>query len=155
MLKPMLIAQIKMVAVSVAVLAISPSAAQGLAGDRDGLLEPNRQRYIPEPEPDPIDLPSFEPEATVHLASYYNDQDAIRGWDILSARHEDALFDYDPILRSVDLGARGEFVRLLAGPVESQEAARRLCARLQRTGSYCAPADLAGALLTPVEDSSR
>lgn len=156
MLKPLLTAQIKMATACVALFAITPACAQTLADDdRGGILEPNRQQARPAPRPEPVPLPSFEPEATVHLASYYNDRDAIRGWDILLARHEDQLGDYDPILRSVDLGERGAFVRLLAGPVGSRSEAQSLCAALRRTGAYCAPADLAGALLDPSEGTIR
>ncbi|MEM1381807.1 MAG: hypothetical protein AAGH41_14390 [Pseudomonadota bacterium] len=165
MLKPRLSAQIKVFAAPLALFTVSEVAAQDLAAqDRDGLLERNRaarsaQPPLPEPLPTPLpeidDDEDFAASATVHLASYYSDADALRGWRILSDRHPGALDALEPILRSVDLGERGQFVRLLAGPLSSAADADDLCATLRADGAYCAVSDLTGSALYPSKDFGR
>ncbi|MEO1041079.1 MAG: hypothetical protein AAFX52_02205 [Pseudomonadota bacterium] len=85
--------------------------------------------------------------AAVHLASYHHRLDAEQGWEILRHDHRSLLADQTPILREVDLGARGRFVRLLAGPLPSISEAQALCHELEQEGAYCAPADPSGDLL--------
>ncbi|MEM7739735.1 MAG: hypothetical protein AAF225_02910 [Pseudomonadota bacterium] len=105
-----------------------------------------------DPIPDPVSIPVREfagPEmlAAVHLASYYDRPDAEQGWQILLHDHRSLLASQTPILREVDLGARGRFVRLLAGPLSSVSEAQALCHQLVQEGAYCAPADPSGDLL--------
>ncbi|MEM9285388.1 MAG: hypothetical protein AAGA39_05845, partial [Pseudomonadota bacterium] len=95
----------------------------------------------------PPRAPMPVPGAAVHLASYYDWPDAEQGWDILLEDHRSLLAGQQPILREVDLGARGRFVRLLAGPLPSVSDAQALCHQLEQEGAYCAPADPAGDLL--------
>ena len=95
--------------------------------------------------PEPVQ--SEPPGAAVHLASYYDWPDAEQGWEIILNDHRSLLGGKMPILREVDLGARGRFVRLLAGPLPSVSDAQRLCRQLVQEGAYCAPADPAGDLL--------
>lgn len=134
------------------------AAAQRLEPLRDPYrLEPAApQRSEPEPERMPeLDLAAFEETApgstaaTIHLASYYSTDHAMRGWDILQARYPDQLAGREPILREIDLGARGRFVRLLAGPFGSLSQAEVLCSDLRGDGAYCVPADAAGEVLHP------
>ena len=147
--KPMLRARIKAVAVSAGLLAIDPVSAQVLSqATTPGLLEPNRARprVIEVPA-----LPVFEPEASIHLASYFTAEDALVGWDILLAQFPSVLSAYDPILRDVDLGEKGRFVRLLAGPMGTEDEALRACAAINGSGGYCVTADPSGAILHPSE----
>lgn len=101
----------------------------------------------------PFSGPLEASSVAVHLASYHNEQDAERGWDILAASYPELLDGYRPAMRYVDLGDRGVFVRLLATPVNSMAAAEDLCAAFRETGAYCSPADEDGTLL-PFEDDS-
>ena len=151
--KPMLIAQIKMVALFAIVVAVGGASAQVLSQVvTPGLLENNRDVRAPVSE---LTLPSLDPEATIHLASYYTTDAAMRGWDLLSSEYAKVLSPYDPILRDIDLGREGHFVRLLAGPIETYTEAYRLCAALEQAGAYCATADLTGEFLNPSEERDR
>jgi len=45
-----------------------------------------------------------------------------------------------PTVRRVDLGTKGIFHRLYAGPVANAEEAKKLCAAFKQRGAYCKPA---------------
>jgi cell division septation protein DedD len=98
-----------------------------------------------------LEAPKAAEETTkgllLHLASYHKADDAAAGWSILRARHRGQLRDFEPVLRDVDLGDKGIFVRLLAGPVKTKGEARALCPALRDEGAYCMPADQAGSFL--------
>lgn len=97
-------------------------------------------------EIDPRD-PDAVTGTALHLASYYTEADALRGWTILEERHPAMLSGLEPLLRDADLGERGVFIRLLAGPVPSRAEADRRCRELTMDGAYCAPAKPSGDLL--------
>lgn len=136
-------------------LGTAPAAGQTLEPLKDPMrLDPRRSSLAPEEVQDELDdvLPVFDEVdtavgSTVHLASYYRAEDAMRGWDILTNRHPELLTEFDPILRDIDLGAEGLFVRLLAGPLRDNDDAFELCDKLGRQGAYCAPTDIAGDFL--------
>lgn len=144
----------------VVLLAPGMAAAQSLSSVRDPLrLEP--KAAAPDPEPaEAIEEPAAEEieeeraladdgeSAMVHLASYYSESAALRGWDILASRHPEALDPRTPVLREVDLGERGIFVRLFAGPLPGEAEAYDLCTALKDAGAYCVPASAAGDFLT-------
>lgn len=152
--------EIKAFAVGAAALSmLGVGFAQTLGGDEDPLrLEPKRLPVREEPldVPEVIEIPqertfrddrAVDPPALVHLASYYGRDDAMRGWGILTDDFPDLLRDHEPILRDIDLGARGRFVRLLAGPLPSEAEADDLCRALEGAGAYCMPANAAGELM--------
>lgn len=78
----------------------------------------------------------------VHLASYKNPDNAEDGWRALMAANRDQLGDTRPLIRRVDLGARGVFYRLHAGPLESRTRADSICRSLKQRGVYCAVSTL-------------
>ncbi len=73
----------------------------------------------------------------IQLGSYRSAEEAERGWKRLSAREKPILGDLDPLVARADLGDRGIFYRLQAGPFESVKAARAACARLERRKLGC------------------
>ncbi|NRA29538.1 MAG: SPOR domain-containing protein [Parvularculaceae bacterium] len=168
MVKPILHARIKAAAGFLCVISyVGPAHAQSLAAqDQSGRLEPNPDlTALPAAnpisnEPAPLSLPdpnvSFVagPGYAVHLASYYTTLDAERGWDILIDQHPSLLSGYEARFSSVDLGARGEFVRLFAGPLPDRAEAHQLCEAIRDAGAYCLPANQDGALLN-LEDHGR
>ena len=85
--------------------------------------------------------------SAAHLASYRNRAHAGPGWRALQGRFPALLADLEPRLAPADLGERGVFLRLKAGPLDSPAAARRLCARIEAAGAWCAPADFNGEAL--------
>lgn len=73
----------------------------------------------------------------VQLGSYRSAADAERAWQRLSTREKPILGAVDPLVARADLGDRGVFYRLQAGPFESVEAARAACARLKQRKLGC------------------
>ena len=110
--------------------------------------------YAPEPveaEPAPPPAPDLTGArsllSAVHLASYRNLRNAEAGWSELQGAQSEALAGLEPRLAEADLGERGVFLRLKAGPLDSPEAAAALCARLEAAGHWCAPIDFNGRML--------
>jgi hypothetical protein len=75
--------------------------------------------------------------AQVQLAAFRSPADVEAAWASLQRDHPDLLADLTLSLREIDLGDRGVFYRLLAGPLADAGAARRLCAALQARGQDC------------------
>lgn len=72
----------------------------------------------------------------VHIASYRTPEQAREGWDVLSARHA-VLARLEPRMDAADLGERGEYLRLKAGPFDDAQAARSACAEIEAAGDWC------------------
>jgi hypothetical protein len=85
--------------------------------------------------------------SAVHLASYRQIEHAVAGWLELRAQHASLLTELEPRLAEADLGERGVFLRLKAGPLDSPEAARALCAEVEAAGQWCSPSDFNGRAL--------
>ncbi len=58
-------------------------------------------------------------------------------WTRLSGKHGDLLGGLSPAVMRADLGAKGVFYRLRAGPLDDVDAARRLCAELKKRKVGC------------------
>ena len=101
-----------------------------------------------EPEPQPeVAEEEATPEApaaaatsgsfVIQLASASN-RDAVAGaWASMQQRHPEQLGNLQLHIEEADLGDRGVFYRLQAGPVSSREAADSLCAALQAQQQDC------------------
>ena len=74
----------------------------------------------------------------LHLASLKSVAGANKAWNALKSKHGPVLDDLGLILQPADLGTRGTFQRVLAGPVARKAEARALCRRLEAAGQYCA-----------------
>lgn len=123
------------------------------------------QAVPPPPEPDrptpvrlvaalppvpPIPAPPGEVAApvrgagfAVHLASYREPEQAVRGWAELKRLYGDLLGGLEPAIAMVELGERGIFFRLLAGGFADRADARALCAALSQRGAWCQTLDAA------------
>jgi hypothetical protein len=73
----------------------------------------------------------------LHLASYSREADARSGWATLQTQYPDLLHGKRYTLRSVDLGDRGIFLRLIAVPYTDSAAAGAACAELRHRAQYC------------------
>jgi hypothetical protein len=84
--------------------------------------------------------------SAVHLASYREPVHAVRGWAELEARHG-ALAGLEARVSQVDLGDRGVFLRLKAGPFDTPAAARQVCDGIKTSGAWCVVTDFTGEAL--------
>lgn len=75
----------------------------------------------------------------VQIAAFRSEQEARGAWSDLVDRHR-ALAGLSPQFETVDLGEKGTWVRLKAGPVPSPEAAAALCAAAGVADAWCARA---------------
>ncbi len=80
------------------------------------------------------------PQPGIHLASYRSRRDAERGWSQLRRAHKAELGDLQSDITKVDLGAKGIFYRLKAGPLADKNEAQAMCRKLKsRRRQFCEP----------------
>ena len=79
------------------------------------------------------------PQPAVHLASYRSQKAADRGWAQLRRAHRALLEGLKPEVAKVNLARKGTWYRLMAGPVESSQAATELCRKLKSRRQFCEP----------------
>ena len=82
-------------------------------------------------------IPPPRDQFFLHLASHRTQGDAAREWELLTRKFAALLGALQPIIRSVDLGDRGVFYRVQAGPIGSRASARALCRQLKARDQYC------------------
>ena len=73
----------------------------------------------------------------VQLAAYRTPNAAATGWQTLQARYEDLLVGLESTVVQVNLGERGVFHRLQAGPFTSRATADNACAALRARNQAC------------------
>lgn len=109
---------------------------------------------VSEPAPSRTAQPAPAPDlsgarsvmSAVHVASYREHRHAVSGWAELTARH-DGLAGRQARLSRADLGARGVFLRLKAGPFDTPGAAEAACDAIKASGGWCAVTDFSGEAL--------
>ncbi|MBC6982002.1 SPOR domain-containing protein [Caulobacter sp. 17J80-11] len=75
----------------------------------------------------------------VQIAAFRSEADARTAWSDLVDRHRE-LAGLTPQFEKVDLGSKGAWVRLKAGPITTPEAAKALCAAAGVADAWCARA---------------
>jgi tetratricopeptide (TPR) repeat protein len=113
----------------------STMAASGQGGMQDGMMAEPAQSAMAAPEPPQ----PAGPQPAVHLASYKSQKNADRGWTQLKRAHAAQLGDLSYTVKQVNLGSKGTFYRLIAGPLPSQAEAASLCRDLKRRRQFCEP----------------
>ena len=73
----------------------------------------------------------------LHIASYKEQSNVDPGWRALKKRYGQELGSYEPVVKRVDLGKKGIFYRLMAGPVRDRATAVDRCRALSKRGQYC------------------
>ena len=98
----------------------------------------------PQPAPAPVaqpDPPSVSPAAGgryfVQLAALRSEQEARSAWDRFKKANPDLLGRLAVAVRMADLGARGTYYRLQAGPLADGGAAQELCDKLKSRNQGC------------------
>lgn len=99
--------------------------------------QPNRVEPAPEPE-----VPEAIPQGQsllygVHIASYRTMDHVVQGWETMRAMLPDVLGPLQARVEAADLGERGVYLRLKAGPYATQAEALSVCAELSQSAIYC------------------
>lgn len=95
----------------------------------------------PQPEAAPQSLESFvaalSGDYLIQIAALRSEEVAQSEWDRLSKKYASLLGSYRPMIVRADLGERGIFYRLRAGPLKDRGAAEDLCASLASENVGC------------------
>jgi hypothetical protein len=81
-----------------------------------------------------------EERGSVQLAAFPSEDSARQAWRMIVRAHPDALGGLKPSFERADLGAKGVWFRLKAGPVLTASQAREVCAAAGVDGRWCASA---------------
>lgn len=73
----------------------------------------------------------------LQLGAFRTQQAADAGWKLLAARHAGVLGALEHYVTEADLGEKGRFFRLQAGPFTERAAANTQCASLKASGVDC------------------
>jgi len=82
------------------------------------------------------------PQPAVHLASYRSLKQAERGWTQIRRAHRNILSDLSHKVDKVNLGRKGTYFRLKAGPFPSAKSATDACRQLKRRRQFCEPSTM-------------
>jgi hypothetical protein len=99
----------------------------------------------PAPAPEPKQLASIQPAAgaaaagafRVQIASLRTTEDAAKSWEKLKTTNPDLLGKLSGNVVRADLGDKGTFYRVVAGPFSDRDAASELCAKLKQRNVGC------------------
>jgi cell division septation protein DedD len=99
----------------------------------------------PQPAPEPAPKPAPTPPAPtaagesylLQLGAFRSKEAALQGWRVLQKKHGVLLNLLNSDVQSVDLGDKGTFFRLRAGPFDSRAAALKRCAALKAQKGDC------------------
>ena len=83
------------------------------------------------------DAPTAVGNYRVQLAALKSEADANSAWKRLAAKYPDVLGSLAPHLEKADLGTKGIYYRVQAGPFTDKNAARDVCAKLKGLGQQC------------------
>jgi len=84
------------------------------------------------------------PQPAVHLASYRSQKQADRGWAQMRRAYKTVLGSLKPEVKKINLGRKGVYYRLKAGPFKSAGAAKAACRQLKRRRQFCEASMMGG-----------
>ncbi len=85
----------------------------------------------------PAPAPASGKAFVLQLGAFRTQEAADAGWKLLANRHEAILGALEHFITPADLGERGRFFRLQAGPFSERAAANDQCAALKSAGVDC------------------
>lgn len=91
----------------------------------------------PKPEPKATAKPVLSGAVYAQLGAFKSEAEAKDAWNKLYAVHKEKLPVSKPFVEQADLGEKGVFHRLQAGPLASEDEARALCKYLQSHKQGC------------------
>jgi cell division septation protein DedD len=81
--------------------------------------------------------PASSGSYAVQISSRHNEADAQASFRSLQAKYPQQLGGRAPLIRRVDLGAKGIYYRAMVGPFGSADEASRICSSLKAAGGQC------------------
>jgi cell division septation protein DedD len=93
--------------------------------------------HTPPPAPKPPAVAAVGGGFRLQLAALRSEDAAKKEWDRIKQANKDLLGAYGAAWQRVDLGDRGVFYRVQAGPVSDGAAAERICSELKRRSVGC------------------
>lgn len=91
---------------------------------------------MPAPAP-PNDKPTAVGNYRIQLASLKTEADARKTWKRLSGKYKDILGPLAFHLEKIDLGTKGVYYRVQAGPFTAKADAKDICTKLKAEGQQC------------------
>ncbi len=82
---------------------------------------------------------STGPSPAIHLASYRTRKNADQGWVKIVRAHKNLVSGLDHKVTRVNLGRKGTYYRLKAGPFKNAAEAKAMCRKLKRRRQFCEP----------------
>lgn len=122
--------------------AVDPSRASALRPEMEALAaaiwgQPERAAPAGEPEAPEAIPPGQSLLFGVHIASYRTMEHVVQGWETMRAMLPDVLGPLEARVEAADLGERGVYLRLKAGPFATRAEALSACAELSQSAIYC------------------
>ena len=114
-------------------IAVAPQAATPAETPAPAAKPAETQTAAAVPSPATASGPAFQ----IQLASVLSEDAAMAEWKRVSGKNKDLLGAYTPAVTKADLGDRGVFYRLRAGPLADKAAADALCASLAAVNVGC------------------
>ncbi|MEE9318082.1 MAG: SPOR domain-containing protein [Rhodospirillales bacterium] len=114
----------------------------------EGAMQPAPPKMAPvamAPAPgEPMAKASSGPRPAVHLASYRTRKSANQGWAKIKRANKKLLGGLEHEISRVNLGKKGTYYRVKAGPFKSAKAAKQICRKLKRRRQFCEPTVMEG-----------
>ncbi|MSO72801.1 MAG: hypothetical protein EXQ84_04235 [Rhodospirillaceae bacterium] len=120
-------------------IAVTPPVAAPSATAKAPAPEAQIAAAVPASPPpaSPAPVQGTAPVFQVQLASVLSEQAALAEWGRTIGKHKDLLGGFTPAVTKADLGEKGVFYRLRAGPLADKAAADALCASLAAVNVGC------------------
>ena len=103
-------------------------------------VEPPKAVAAAKPTTDPKQLAAISPSAPgfrIQIASLRTTEDATKSWEKLKTANPDLLGKLAGNVVKADLGDKGTFYRVIAGPLVDRDAADTLCTKLKQRNVGC------------------
>jgi len=123
-------------------LSLSPDAAPARAVDapaRTASVASAAQAAAPAPATPAAASPASAggPGSYVQVSSQRSEAEAQAAFKSLQGKYPDQLGGRQPLIRQVDLGAKGTYYRAMVGPFSNSNEAGELCSSLKAAGGQC------------------
>ncbi|MBT5239199.1 MAG: SPOR domain-containing protein [Rhodospirillaceae bacterium] len=89
------------------------------------------------PEPEPAPVAALSGDYLIQIAALRSEEAAEGEWERVSTRYSNLLGAYSQKIVRADLGERGIFYRLRAGPLKDRSSAEKLCESLAAENVGC------------------